>query len=67
MLLLLFVFVRIGVIRSIIVVLLFVCVKQTTFICLKGLISPFSEQDHIIKGLRSVHEHLFFDMSLKPM
>jgi hypothetical protein len=34
---------------------------------LKGLISPFSEQDHILKGRRSVHKHLFLDMSLKPM
>ena len=67
MMLLLLVLVRVLVMRSIRVVVLFVLVTLTTLMGLKGLISPFSEQDHILKGRRAVHKHLFLDMSLKPM
>ena len=65
--LLLFVFVRVVVRGSIIVILLFILVKQTTLVSLKRLISSFSEQDHIFKSVRTVHEHLLSDMWLKAM
>ena len=64
MLLLLLVFGRIVVLRSIRVVVLFIVGVLTTLMSLEGLISSFSEQDHILKGRWAVHKHLFLDMSL---
>ena len=67
LLLLLVISVRVVVRWSIIVILLFILVKQTTLVSLECLISSFSEQDHIFKCLRAVHEHLLSNMWLKAM